>query len=412
MAFKYSTEEHAQRLALIVDDLAINRKQLEILLKKAGYQTICAENGFQAVQLYIEKQPDLVFMDVMMPVMDGYEATARIKASAGTRFVPVIFLTALSEAQALVKSIEAGGDDFLSKPFQQEILNAKIKAMERIHDLSRQVAEQHHIIEMHFNQLIKEQVVAEKIYNRAVTGDNIASKHITSMMRAVSTFSGDLLLTAGHPDGTLHVLFGDFTGHGLSAAVGVLPAAEVFRAMTAKGFSAAEILAAINSKLHRLLPTGMFMAACFVVVDKDLLGVSIWNAGMPEVLVLGAHTAGKDDLLVKHRVASRSLALGILNQTDMGLAFARLEIASGDRILLCSDGVTEATNSAGEAFGTARYERAAIATAHSLQAVVTALNDFCGKLPFNDDVSLVEIHCLPGLHHPGATQESAFDKWQ
>lgn len=403
MAASKTTRAESKGLALIVDDHAANRKLLQALLEREGYLTISAGDGAQAVQLYSEHQPDIVFMDVMMPEMDGYEATVRIKALAGTLFVPVIFLTALSEGEALVKCIEAGGDDFLSKPYKQEILNAKIRAMERIQNLSRTVAAQHQKIERQHRLLLSEQVIAEEIYNRAITGDNIATKRIRSLSRAVSIFSGDLLLTAYCPDGTLHVLLGDFTGHGLTAAVGVLPAAGVFRAMTAKGFSAPEILAAINYKLHKLLPTGMFMTACFVVIDKDLKNATIWNAGMPEVLILGTLNVESCSTIVKHRVVSQYLALGILKEADMALAPARLSISSGDRILLCSDGVTEATNQSGEAFGMARYELAA-SSLHSFQSVVAALQDFCDEHPFNDDVSFVEIQCMPGLHQAAEFQ--------
>ncbi len=375
-------------LALVVDDASTNRRLLQVLLQKEGYQTIMAENGQQAVQLYSEHQPDIVFMDITMPVMDGYEATARIKALAGTHFVPVVFITALGETEALVKCVEAGGDDFLQKPFNKEILRARIKAMMRIRDLSRSVAELHQL-------MLKEQVIAEQIYNRAVTADNIVSKHIHSMLRAVSIFSGDMLLTAHCPDGKIHVLLGDFTGHGLIAAVGVLPTAEVFREMTAKGSSAIEILSAINAKLHRLLPTGKFLCAGFVVIEADMKSVCIWNAGVPNMLVLGAGDGGHT--VIKHRIASQYLPLGILKEIDIEPAPAQLPITQGDRILLCSDGLTEATNSKGEEFGMARYEQAATTTQFSFQAVVTALAYFCGEQPFNDDVSLVEILCMPEL---------------
>lgn len=390
---------NSKGLALVVDDLPANRKVLEALLKVEGFRTVAAEDGAQAVQQYMEHQPDIVFMDVMMPVMDGYEATARIKAMAKSVFVPVIFLTAMSEGEALVKCIEAGGDEFLGKPFKQEILSAKIKAMMRIRDLSLKVAEQN-------EWLVKEQVIAEQIYNRAVTGDNIATKYIHSMMRAVSVFSGDLLLTADSPSGDMHIMLGDFTGHGLSAAVGVLPTAEVFRAMTAKGFAAPEILEVINSKLHRLLPTGMFLTTCFVVIEKDMRSVSIWNAGMPEALVLGAMPQDAGRSVVKHRVISRYLPLGILAEIDKVLVPVQLEIAAGDRILLCSDGVTEAVNAAGEPFGMARYEQAAACNQHCFQNVAAALEAFCGKQPFRDDVSLVEIQCVPGLLKAGAILNS------
>ena len=384
-------------LALVVDDIAVNRTILQGLLKREGYQTIAAENGAQAVQMYTEFKPDIVFMDVMMPVMDGLEATARIKELAGTLFVPVIFLSALSEGEALAKCIDAGGDDFLSKPYVHAILRAKIKAMERIRDLQRMVAEQHRKIESQHLHFLNEHVVAEKIYSRAITGDNLTSQHIHSLLRAVSIFSGDMLLTADCPDGKMHVLLGDFTGHGISAAIGVLPAAEVFRAMTAKGFSAAEILTTINAKLYKVLPTGMFMAACFVVIEKDMKSISVWNAGMPEVLILGVLTADEQRSVIKHRVASKYLALGILKNADIESPPAYIDIASGDRVLLCSDGVTEANNSSGNEFGALRYEQAACATLRSFYAVVAALENFRKSQPLNDDVSLVEIHCVQGL---------------
>lgn len=393
-------------LALVVDDVAANRKVLEALLKLEGYQTISAENGAQAVQLFTDLHPDIVFMDAMMPVMNGYEATTRIKALAGTEFIPVIFLTALSEGEALVNSIEAGGDEFLSKPFKQEILRAKIKAMQRIRELSRTVALQHLKIDQQHNMMVREQVIAEQIYNRAVTSDNIATKYINSLLRSVSIFSGDLLLTADCPDGRLHVLLGDFTGHGLTAAVGVLPAAEVFRAMTMKGFSAPEILASINSKLNRLLPTGMFMTACFVVIEADMKSISVWNAGMPEALILGTSPTADDRILVKHRITSQYLPLGILYEMEKELAPAKIPIVIGDRILLCSDGLTEAVNADGEAFGMGRYEQVAIAHKHSFNAIVKALENFCGEQVFNDDVSFVEIQCMPGILKTGSAKKN------
>jgi len=393
-------------LALIVDDLPANRKLLELLLEQENYRTIYAEDGSQAVKLYKEHHPDIIFMDVMMPVMDGYEAARRIKTVAGSVFVPIIFLTTLSEMDGLVKCLDAGGDDFISKPFKREVLSAKIKAMERIRDLSRRVAEQHQkIIEQH-NRLLLEQTAAEQVYNRAVTSGNIESAHIQSLLRAASTFSGDMLLSACGPDGSMYFLLGDFTGHGLTAAVGVLPTAEVFRAMTVKGFPAQEILISINSKLHRVLPTGMFLTACMVVIDKQMKHATIWNAGMPDVLVLGKSTADAEVTVVKQSVSSKYLALGILKIADVLPAPVPIALEPGCRIVMCSDGLTEATNIAGQEFGKQRFVSAATESDNSFRSVIEALEQFCGTQPYADDLSLVEIECVSGLLLAGVEQRN------
>jgi len=384
-------------LVLIVDDSSDDRILVERALKLEGYQTISAVDGGQAVALFLEHKPDIVFMDVMMPIMNGYQVTARIKELAGAEFVPFFFMTTLTEEEALAPCLESGGDDFLSKPLKQNILRAKLSAMERIRNVSRSVDDRCKKIEMQHQRLLHEQVLAEQIYTRAITGDNILSNHIQYLSRAVSIFSGDLLLTAHNPQGKLHILLGDFTGHGLVAAVGMLPATEVFRVMTSKGFSPPEIMQAINSKLHKLLPTGMFMAACFVAIENDLSGITVWNAGMPDALVLGTINADVKNSGVKYRVVSQYLALGILNMIDLEPSPDQLSIASGDRILLCSDGVTEAVNSSGDEFGASRYEASALLTNKSFQTVLSALDNFRGNQEFNDDVSLVEVHCMATL---------------
>ena len=116
---------------LLVDDDRINRVLLNAILKKEGYEVLQARMA-KATEIFREEQPDLVLMDVMMPVMDGYEATRIIKAESADRFVPVIFLTAVTDEQALATCVECGGDDFLIKPYNRVILKAKIDAMLRI----------------------------------------------------------------------------------------------------------------------------------------------------------------------------------------------------------------------------------------------------------------------------------------
>lgn len=389
-------------VALVVDDDPTNRKILIAMMQFEGYRVIAAEDGAQAVQRFAGIPADIVLMDVMMPVMDGYEATARIKAMAGGRFVPVIFLTALQDDAALEKCIESGGDDFLVKPYKIPLLHAKIAALERIRDLHRTLETQRAEIDRMYHHMQREEEIAEHVFSGAVCSENVALPQIQAMLRPAVTFSGDLLLTAHSPSGDLHVLMGDFTGHGLSAAIGALPASEVFRAMTAKGYPIADILSAINHKLRRLLPRGMFMAACCVAIAQDLRTVSIWNANMPDVLVLDA--AGR----LKHRAGPEHLPLGIRPESEMTFAPARLEIEPGDRILLCSDGVLEAQSPSGERFGSERYLRAVLdrRAPDSFNAVLDALDTFCAGRGLDDDASLADIPCIQDVLGNAADAEA------
>lgn len=117
---------------LIADDQPLNRGLLRAMLVLEGHEVLEAGDGAQAVALFERERPDLVLMDVIMPVMDGYEATRCIKRLAGAEFVPVIFLTALTTEEALAAARAAGADDFLSKPYRRAVLNARIAMMRRL----------------------------------------------------------------------------------------------------------------------------------------------------------------------------------------------------------------------------------------------------------------------------------------
>ncbi len=374
--------------ALIADDELSNRIILKALLKKLGYEVCLAENGAEAVELFEREPIDMVFMDIMMPVMDGYIATERIKASAGEKFIPVIFLTAMTDESALSRCIEVGGDDFLTKPFSHIVLAAKIKAMERIQEL-------HHDVITLYSRMHRDEEIAEEVFNGAVIAGNVALDHIRQLVRPASIFSGDILLTAYAPSHDLHVLMGDFTGHGLAAALGALPASEVFRSMTAKGFSPQQILQGINNKLNALLPTGMFLAAQFVKISHTLDHITAFNCGMPDFFLLDGKTRA-----IKHRISSLSLPLGITSEIDFHDAAVHIRTQYNDHVLLATDGVSEARNPDGEYFGIERLEDA---ITHSydddyiLNTVSRILEDFCLDAPQDDDISLAEIPLIPEL---------------
>lgn len=122
---------------LVVDDTATNRRILQVFLRKLGMEVVLAEDGAQGVAAYERDQPDIVIMDVMMPVMDGYEATRRIKALSGEHWTPVLFLSAMDSEESLVAGLDAGGDDYLSKPVNFVVLDAKLRSLGRALSMQR-----------------------------------------------------------------------------------------------------------------------------------------------------------------------------------------------------------------------------------------------------------------------------------
>ncbi len=112
---------------LIVDDNSANLQLLGYILREQKYRTAVAKNGHKALELVYKKPPDLILLDIMMPETDGFEVCRRLKADDSVKDIPVIFISALDDISEKKKGFEAGGVDYISKPFQQEEIIAKVK---------------------------------------------------------------------------------------------------------------------------------------------------------------------------------------------------------------------------------------------------------------------------------------------
>lgn len=325
---------------LLVDDDPIFSALTAAFLKAQGHNVRLASGGVEALAQFAEKEPDLILLDVVMPVMDGYQTAIRIREMATGCFVPIIFLTELTCDSDLAKCIEAGGDDFLSKPFTKTILKAKIMAMDRIRRFNAELER--------YKQRTEEEIALSSHIYHIVTNRN--PEHVARMdafRDAVGHFSGDLLAYQYTPDWKLVVLLGDFTGHGLAAAIGVIPAADSFYALVAKNASLAKIAGEINQKLHGLLPTGQYCAASLISIDFNNHSVELWNGGMPPVLLFDSNRK------CIRQIKSSSLPLGIVDNEFLDVTTEMITLENGS-VVLYSDGVSEACNPAQEIFGLAR----------------------------------------------------------
>ncbi|MDT3231129.1 ATP-binding SpoIIE family protein phosphatase [Pseudomonas sp. rhizo25] len=375
---------------LIAEDSAADRLLLSTIIRRQGHQVLTASNGVEAVEVFAHERPQLVLMDALMPLMDGFEAARQIKQLAGEALVPIIFLTSLRESEALAQCLDAGGDDFLAKPYNPLILAAKINAMDRLRRLQATVLQQRDLIARHHEHLLHEQRAAKAVFDKvAHSGCINAAPNIRYLQSPYALFNGDLLLAAYTPSGDMHILLGDFTGHGLPAAIGAMPLAEVFYGMTAKGYGLTQTLREMNAKLKRILPVDMFCCATLLCLSAQRRAVEVWNGGMPEGYVHEVATGRRTPLISRH------LPLGVLSAEAFDDSTEVWPMALGDRVFLLSDGVLDTADANDQLFGAARLQQVFAANREPdrlFEDIEQALAAFRGQA--RDDVSMVEITLL------------------
>ena len=155
---------------LIVDDIPTNVRLLEARLTAEYYEVVTASSGAQALEICQNQDIDIVLLDVMMPEMDGFEVCRRLKASAKTHHLPVLMITALDQPSDRVQGLEAGADDFLSKPVDDTQLMARVKSLVRLKSLT------------------------DELRARALTGQQIAVEDALRAMDSISASGGHILI--------------------------------------------------------------------------------------------------------------------------------------------------------------------------------------------------------------------------
>ncbi len=502
---------------LAVDDNRTNLHILQVFLKKLGHEVILAENGEEAVQRFDREHPDMVLLDIMMPVMDGFEAARQIKARSSERWVPVIFLSALNRDENLLEGLEAGGDDYLTKPINFIVLEAKIRSMQRSLNLQQQAAESFkrmqaisdavmeaiitidteariiacnhatarlfgwqpdelvgqnvnvlipaphhqrhdeyvrayvaggpsHVIgterevtarrrdgsefpaELGVSELrldntrlfigvlrdISERKLAERklrenadqlqaYYDHTEGEQQLAMKLVQKQLHRrglqdprlhykvipAQHFSGDVVAAARSPEGRFYALLADATGHGLAAAISVLPLLTVFYRMVSNDSPVRELVLELNQQLRESMPLGRFVAATVVCLDESRSQGEIWVGGTPEALLFdrGGNLA--------QEFVSTELPLGIVDNDAIGADPVRFAWSTESQLVLFSDGLIEAEGDAGRQFGKEGLIAGAANTlpGQRFEAIQAALARHLGTGAASDDISLMVIDC-------------------
>lgn len=374
---------------LVVDDLPANRLLVSKHLQKAGHYVVEAGDGQEAIDQFDAERPDIIILDVMMPGMNGYDAAKVIKARSNGHWTPIIFLSALAKGEEQIKGLEVGGDDYLTKPVNLNVLDAKIMSMQRIADMQWKLAKTTEELKRYHLQAEAEHETANSLMEKMINQERLNDEMLQHWVFPASRFSGDIVAATRSPDGRLYILHADSTGHGLTAALPLMPLSQIFYAMAGKGLELKEIVTEMNQRIKQLMPVERFVAAILVVIDLDNKRMEIWNGGCPDLLFVN------DENKIIKRFPSKHTALGVMDYNELYSETVVHKDCGKGKLVIYSDGLLEAKDSAGNIFGdngiTEAIEKAG--EEGFLNALIDAMLIHMGEEVAHDDVSIVMVDC-------------------
>ena len=229
--------------------------------------------------------------------------------------------------------------------------------------------------------------VANSVMTHIMRSEGLNDPQIRYFQRPARQFSGDISAAARDGNGDLRVLLADVTGHGLQAALFLLPLSRVFYSMVKRGFVTGEIAKEMNQTMREIAVTGRFIAAAVAQIARDGSSIEMWNGGIPTAIYVQAN----GDL---HKFPSRHLPLGVVNTNSFDKTTETFHTQKG-ALLLCSDGLTEAENASGEPFGDERCETIVRTSSpeEMFGNIISALESHLGGGVAHDDLSIVLAQC-------------------
>jgi serine phosphatase RsbU (regulator of sigma subunit) len=380
---------------LIVDDEPFNIDFLEQELEDLGYEIISAANGEEALRKVECESPDLILLDIMMPVMDGFEVLSRLKANPGTREIPVIVISAHSDLSSVVHGIQLGAEDYLSKPFEPVLLHARLSSgLEKKHLRDLQ--------QLYLKSLERELEIGRNIQKGFLPASlpRVEGWEIAFYFKAAREVAGDFydvfwLVSEQH----ICLVIADVCDKGVGAALFMT----LFRSLLRFTIGMTDVCADRS-------PAGLLSSA--VTLTNNYIAFTHGDTGMfatmfiglldPETGTLAYINAGHENpLIVSHeglwtREHRTGPAVGVI--PDAKFAVRQVQLGPGDLLFAFTDGAPDALDEKGVRFGADRL----ISLLHGytsagglLGEVQSRLDQHIGLADQFDDITLLAVRRLP-----------------
>ena len=390
----------AETILAVDDDIDI-LELIQMSLTAEGFDVITANDGMSGLEKAKAYSPDLILLDLMMPVMDGFEVIGKLKADDQTRTIPVIMLTARAQTHERVQGLHAGADDYVTKPFDLDELTARIEAV-----LGRTLPAKYinPLISTMGDWFTEEGVeqLASHLETAAVIQQNLIPKKapnlpgfdIAGFLRSSMTVSGDFYDFIPLDNDRLGIAIADVRGKGIPAALLMVMIRTTLRLICREETSPAAALKRINDLLAIDTDPDLFATMVYAILDSAAKTFTYSSAGHCYPLHL------KNGGTVVDELKAGGMILGTFDYATF--ESETIPLAPGDELLLYTDGVTEAERKSDETF----YGEERLAKIFQLnsdqpadmfcQTIEAVLFDFSGTDHRDDDVTLVVIKATDG----------------
>jgi sigma-B regulation protein RsbU (phosphoserine phosphatase) len=327
---------------LIVDDMRLNVELLDHVLRMEGFSTCSASDGATAVAMSRADRPDLILLDIVMPGESGFETCARLKSDATTADIPVIFLSALDDAENKVRGLMIGGADYISKPVDGQELLARVRVHLRIAANNRAIVRE-------------QQARLEELRNAQqailVRPEDYPEASFAVVYKPLEATGGDFYDVVAVDSERFGYFVADISGHGPSAAFLTAAVKALLRQYTGPLYSPADTMRGVDAVMRQMLGPEQYLTACYAHLNRRSRKLSVVSAGHPPMIVVSA--TGETRILEMD-----SSPLGMFSAVV--LQHCEIPVKAGDRFFLYTDGVTETRPGTGRAEGLERLIRACV----------------------------------------------------
>jgi serine phosphatase RsbU (regulator of sigma subunit) len=367
-------------LILIVDDNPTNVDILQARLRAHNYEILTATDGEAGLAMAREKQPDLILLDIMMPKMDGIEVCQHIRADPSLPFMPIIMVTAKADSKDVVAGLEAGGDEYLTKPVDHAALVARVKSMLRIKALHDMVLEQSAQLKVQLETATKIQSLFWPRIPELQAGG-----HIWAVSVPAAYVGGDLYDVIPLPDDSLLAYVADVADKGVPAALIMAALSTKIRSEALVQREVDKLLETANKSMYRLASEEGFFATIALA--------RYWPSSGKIQLALGGHLSPlwivEGD--IRNLPQIEGISLGVT--PDVHYEIKEILLSPGESILFFTDGVVEAENESNELFGSDRLISYIKNTKGPPwgKGLLDVIRGWRGNASANDDITILEI---------------------